>query len=466
MHVLKVLPGSLVAVGCLLFLVSPAVAQTALQLDFHQVPRGGENRFTPNLDVRHPQIGLVFVLQCYETGPFQQGEGKKNPDGTVVFSYTSGDMTCTTTFTPVGTERVQMDIAVDGPPGDLEKIPYIGPCMQHQRSEAFGRRGGLEDFASRSLLYTMRGPAFVPDTGRGKLTVVPPEHPNNNPPCTQWYVPYDRPHWGNIWGGVGASGDRPVAGLVAVTSRDGKWLSATACRYNNTIGQLYMDCIHIVPNPVKYFDPTTGKTRIRAMLYVMPNDPKKLFEAYLADFPPTPSLKLQAAADGSLLVAPGGQPDAPLSLGLSLADAKLGPWQSNYWLTFTRSGANERMWAYAHDDAVELCVSRVADPAAADARVVSALSGKGWTAVAAPAGVPATVLRSADGTLAAALFWERSQADKPGSAVTAAHDGDKDSVSVRGRLVMLKGDASQLSGLWSAAASDWNNSVPYRLPAR
>ena len=467
MHAGKCTSLFLVLLGSLLLPEGPVMAQATLQLDFHQEPRGGaEGRVTPKLEVRHPEFGLVCELQCYETGPFEVGKGKKNPDGSVVFSYKNGDMSCTTTCTPVGADRVRLDVVIDGPADQIKKIGFIGPCMQHQRSPTFSRQRNLEEFASRSFLYTMRGPLFVPQTARGKLTSIPPDHPNNNPPCTQWFVPYDHAHWGSIWGAVGASGDRPIAGLVAIASHDGKWLSAFAGRYSSNMGQLYMDCIHVTPEPPRHFDTVAGNIRIPLMIYVMPNDPKKLFEAYLADFPRKPNLSLQAGPDGTLEVLPAAQPGSPLSVKLETAEAKLGAWQSNYWLTFTRSGANERMWAYAHEDAVELCVSRVADPAAANALVMSALSGKGWTAVPAPAGVPATVLRSADGTLVAALFWERSQADKPGSAVPAAHDGDKDSVSVRGRLVVLKGDASQLSGLWSTAVYDWKNSVPYLMPAR
>ena len=458
-----------VIVGSLLLTGGPVMAQATLQLDFLQVPRGqAATAMTPNLIVSHPQVGVICHFQCYEAGPFQTGEAVKNPDGTVVFTYRTKDMTCTTTSTAVGADRVRMEIDVTGPADQRKQIPYVGPCMQLRQSEAFRRRGGLEEFASRCFLYTMAGPVFVPQTGRGKLTSIAADAPNNNPPCTQWYLPYDRAHLGNIWGGVGASGDRPVANLMATVSRDGKWLTAVACRYSNTIGQLYMDCIHVVPDATRYFDPAAEKTHISVVVYVMPNDPKKLFEAYLADFPQQNEVRV--AAGNALTVTPAAAAEAPLTLSVDVpgsVNPQLGAWQSDYWTVFSRTGTSARTWAYPHEDSVELVASLAADRFKADqAHPVATLTGKGWTVVNAPEGVPALVLRSPDGTLTAGLFWERSETGKPGSGVVAPHDGDPDSISVRGRLVVYKGDASGLSRRWSVAQGDWEKSVPYRLPAR
>src|SRR5690348_5210969 len=65
--------------------------------------------------VRHPQIGLICELHCYEGGPFQYGKGERRPDGSVVFVHKNRGMTATTTFTPQGEERVAMDLVVEGP---------------------------------------------------------------------------------------------------------------------------------------------------------------------------------------------------------------------------------------------------------------------------------------------------------------------------------------------------------------
>ena len=91
------LTAGLVTVWAVSFLLMQGVfgAEPAtLQLDLHQNPRGDkEAKLTPNLEIRHPQLGLICDLQCYETGPFQQGEAIKKADGTVVFTYQSGEMT-------------------------------------------------------------------------------------------------------------------------------------------------------------------------------------------------------------------------------------------------------------------------------------------------------------------------------------------------------------------------------------
>ena len=81
------------------------------------------------LTASHPEIGLVFELHCYETGPFQQGTGVVRDDGSVVFTYKTGGMSSTTTFTPRGGGRIAMDVVAGGPLEELGKVSYVGPCM-------------------------------------------------------------------------------------------------------------------------------------------------------------------------------------------------------------------------------------------------------------------------------------------------------------------------------------------------
>src|SRR5688500_16404363 len=90
--------------------------------------------------VRHPEIGLVCELHCYEGGPFVYGKYVKREDGSVVLVHTAGKMTGTTTFTPVGKDRVSMDVLIEGPNEELKQILYLGPCMQLWHSDAFKRR--------------------------------------------------------------------------------------------------------------------------------------------------------------------------------------------------------------------------------------------------------------------------------------------------------------------------------------
>src|SRR5438067_1069376 len=43
--------------------------------------------------VRHPEIGLVCELWCYEGRPFGYGKATRRQDGSVVLVHTSGKMT-------------------------------------------------------------------------------------------------------------------------------------------------------------------------------------------------------------------------------------------------------------------------------------------------------------------------------------------------------------------------------------
>lgn len=216
--------------------------------------------------VRHPEIGRVCELWCYESGPFQRGKGVRREDGSVVISHASGGMNSTTTFTSLPGGRVAMDVEVTGPLDKLQGITLMGPCMQYWHSDAFKRRGSLIEFASRCFIYTLRGPVPMLQTARGAQQGFAANAPENHPPCTQWYVPAGRAHPGNIWA-FGASGDRPLHELVGVASHDGKWLAAIGCEYNLSLGQGWHDCIHHVPWIPKYLDEAAGRVSHRSMIY-------------------------------------------------------------------------------------------------------------------------------------------------------------------------------------------------------
>ena len=338
--------------------------------------------------------------------------------------------------------------------------------LQFRKSAAFKRERRLEDFASRCLIWTMRGPTLVPDTARGKLTVVPPEHPNNNPPCTQWYVPWERPHWGNIWGGVGASGDRPVLGLVGVKSRDGKWLAGFGAAHNLTIGQLYMDCTHTTTDPQKCLDANASRIVMRSVVYMIPNDVPTLARMYLEDFPAEAAFDVQPSATG-LTLAPKGEAKTRLELTLgSEAAPEMTPWKPQGWGTLVRQGKSWRMWAHPHGNALELCVSWKADDVKpADARALAGLGGEGWQSLSTvPAESGIMAVRTAGGEFTAALFWERCVEGSAGRGIGVVPPGETGYLCARGRLVLLKGDPGDLSRLAVLARKDWENSVPYRMP--
>ena len=445
-----------------------AAGKPLIKLDFAKVPRDDQGlQKRPRLQVRHAKLGLVAELQCYETGPFQLGDAKKNADGSVVFSYTSGEMTCTTTFTALDDECVAKDVVITGPFKELQKFPYIGPCLQFRKSPAFTSRPDLVEFGKRCFIYTMRGPLGGHDMPRAILPNFKPDARQNNPPATQLYVPIDSTHHGSIWGHTAAPGMRPVCGIMAITSHDGKWFCALANRHNTTIGQLWMPCTHYVPDVKKYLDAGAERIVMRTMIYVMPNDPKKLMEAFRRDYPDAfgaATFDVIPAGDGTLRVKPKAAGVPELILKLDVAGAG-GKWEHKYWGTFVRGSASWRMWAHPYDDTLAVLVSFAADaPNAKTVRSNARLTGKGWKMVDAPRGVAATVLRSPDEKWTAAFFWERSDDGRPAAGVPEVAYAKTGLLGVRGKLLLYKGPVSALSRRLGGARYDWKNSRPYDMP--
>jgi hypothetical protein len=434
--------------------------------------------------VRHPEIGLVCELWCYEGGPFRYGTAVKRDDGSVAFVHKSGQMTATTTFIPKEVGRVAMNVLIAGPLEELKQVKFVGPCMQFWHSEAFKRRDTLVEFARRCFLYTLRGPVGMLDSARGLQSGFPPEAPENNPPCTQWYVPIGATHPGDIWA-FGASGDRPIHNIVAVTSQDDRWLAAVGCARARTLGQGWHDCIHHVADMQTYLEEYAGQIRHRSMIYVMPNDRRWLLQSYLKDFPvrigvdapdDTPfradshPTVVSAGRNGTLQVAPSGVPHAPrllAKLGLCSADGRsqIGrspAWKVSPWGGFVRSGDRWRMWAFPNGEVVEICVSvsRGAEPASVDVTLL----GDGWTTERPPEGIPALVRRSPDGAWIAAWIWEQSAADQLAQGILAPGSDGAESVTARGRLYLFQGDVEALRGRWITGKTEWEHAVPYRMP--
>ncbi len=442
-----------VAIACL------RIAQAApLQLDI------GDDGKQLKLNVRHPEIGLVCELWCYEGGPFRYGTALKRDDGRVVFVHTSGGMTATTTFTPKGPDRVLMDMVIQGPREELKKVNLVGPCMQFWHSEAFKRRESLVDFAERCFIYTLRGPVGMLDTARGPMKSYKADAPENNPPWTQWYVPVGFKHPGDIWA-FGASGDRPLYGVVGVSSKDDRWISGIGCEHAKNVGQGWHDCIHHVVQMQKYFDDGNSQIVHRSVIYVMPNDKGRLLESFRHDFPDQPAdrrIRVSAGKDGTLQVSPRSAGAAPLVVSLKFTGTseRLQNWEASRWGGLVRTGSHSRMWAHVDDDSVELYASLKS--AAGDPRVEAVLGGKGWTRERSPSGVPSVVRRSADGKQIAALMWETSETGKPATAQSSAGKGE--TLSVRGRLYLFEGDVEMLRARWTDATQDWQHSVPYRMP--
>ena len=436
---------------------------TPLKLDI------GDDGKQLKLLVHRREIGQVCELWCYEGGPFRYGKATRRDDGSVVFVHNSGRMRATTTFTPTGQDRVLMDIAIEGPIEELHRVSLMGPCMQFWHSETFRRQETLVEFASRCFLYTMRGPVGMMDTARGQMKGYKPDAPENNPPWTQWYVPFGRAHPGDIWA-FGASGDRPIHDLVGVASRDRKWLAAIGCRHTTTLGQGWHDCIHHVPDMQKYLDAGASRIVHRSVLYVMPNDKRKLLESFRQDFEAKPAgdgISVSVANHDRLAVSTRSPTATPFDLSLVVDNAgrrHRAVWKASSWGGHVSDCATARLWAYAHDGAVELWAS--APSSMPPARVEASLGGKGWRLIHAPKDVPAIVQQSPDGAWTAAIVWEQREASNPGTGVVAPGTLGSADVSVRGRLLIFKGSVAALPERWVETQQEWRHSIPYRMPSR
>jgi hypothetical protein len=419
----------------------------------------------------HPEIGSIFELWCYEGGPFRYGAGSKREDGSVVFVHISGKMTATTTFTPMVEGKISMDILVEGPLEELKKVNIMGPCMQFWHSDRFKRENTLVDFAERCFLYSIRGPVGMMDTGRGPMKDYTPDSPENNPPCTQWYVPIRRVHPGDIWA-FGASGDRPIYNLVGVGSRDGKWLAAIGCTEAGTLGQGWHDCIHHVPQMQSYLNEHTGIIRHGSMIYVMANDKNKLLESFRQDFPidqEDQKLRILAGKGGVLKIAPHAPSELGLDLSLNIVGAgrnrqtNVSPgWKASPWGGFVRGNEPWRMWALPNRDTLEIWISMAGETDLS--KIEATWSGKGWTPLSVSSDVPALVRQSPDGSWIAALAWEQSEAGQPSTGVVAAVNSQRGIRSARGRVFVFRGDVQSLRDRWLETKMDWAHSRPYYMP--
>ncbi len=458
------------AVLCLCFALSSQVilassAASPLQLDI------GDDGKQLKLRLHRLEIGQVCELWCYEGGPFRYGKATKRDDGSVVFVHTAGRMTATTVFTPTGQDRVFMDIVVEGPVEELKRVSLMGPCMQFWHSEAFRRQDTLVEFAARCFLYTIRGPVGMMDTARGQMKGYKSDAPENNPPWTQWYVPFGRAHPGDIWA-FGASGDRPIHDLVGVASRDRKWLAAIGCRHTTTLGQGWHDCIHHVPDIQKYWDAGGSRIVHRSVLYVMPNDKGRLLESFRRDFPEateTDQIQVSAGEGGTLRVRPRLPGARPLTLSIDI-DGSSGRqargrdvnWKAAPWGGFVRDGRKWRMWAYPNGGSLELWASLGVEETRTT--VDTELDGKDWTAERSPSGVPVLVRRASSDGAVAVLMWERSELGWPAKGILMPGASTATEVSVRGRLSLHKGSIDTVRARWTEADEDWKRSVPFRMP--
>jgi hypothetical protein len=73
--------------------------------------------------------------------------------------------------------------------------------------------------------------------------------------------------------------------IIGCTSRDGEYLAAFAWPEARSLGQVWHDCLHPRPSIAESYDPIAGKTVSRGRLYFLPNEERRLLDAFRRDFP-------------------------------------------------------------------------------------------------------------------------------------------------------------------------------------
>ena len=129
-----------------------------------------------------------------------------------------------------------------------------------------------QSFVDRSFIFTEHGRTWLRDTGRtvparylgGQVFPMPgvADVEANPRPIAQ---------------------TRPVNGLIGCVSADDRWILATASDRTHELFEGVYVCLHSDPH-VGGLQP--GEQRVvRAKIYFMPNDPKRLLARYRRDFP-------------------------------------------------------------------------------------------------------------------------------------------------------------------------------------
>jgi len=141
------------------------------------------------------------------------------------------------------------------------------------------------EFITRCFIFTEKGRTFLDRTRRHKLPKRLPRE--NNPPWVQPYrgVWQELPKEYNTQGwGHNISPDQYVTTVIAIVSRDGKYLAALANDSADGMIQAWHDCMHNNPKWLPAEAPPEQR-RWRLKIYVMENDPDALLQRVVRDFP-------------------------------------------------------------------------------------------------------------------------------------------------------------------------------------
>jgi hypothetical protein len=221
-----------------------------------------------------------------------------------------------------------------------------------------------------------------------------------------------------------------------------------------------------------YLTEPGNQLRHRSVLYVMPNDKRRLLESFRQDFPgseDSSQIHVSPGEGATLTVQSRSQnlPDLSVSMDLTVnAGQRMKdqgrPWEASSWGGFARRGSSWQMRAYPNGDVLDFWVTLAKPPGSA--RIQAILGGQGWQPARNPREIPALVRRSSDGTGIAAFIWERTETGSPASGVPPTPQGQEGVTSVRGRLLLFNGDIAQLREPWMKSKEEWEHSLPYRMP--
>jgi len=159
-------------------------------------------------------------------------------------------------------------------------------CWQLRRAKGFqSAPDPYPEFVKRCFIVTAQGVTFLDQTTRKRIPCRAADDPVNNPPWVQMYV--------GVWQPLPAVGptswsdyspDRYTATVIGAVSRDRKWLAAVANDSAPLMAQAWHDCLHNNPQWLPADAP--AKDRVwRLKIYVMENEPGKLLERVVKDFP-------------------------------------------------------------------------------------------------------------------------------------------------------------------------------------
>lgn len=171
-----------------------------------------------------------------------------------------------------------------GPLPDSPAVPNL--CWQLRNAAGFASRPEpYPEFVARCFIFTERGRTFLHETVRRPIPARSADDPRNNPPWVQLYGPIWEPpqrSGANAWADF--STDRFTCTIVGAVSRDRRFLAAIASGSAGALCQAWHDCMHII-SAWSQPEESGPRREWRLKIYVMENDPERLLQRAVQDFP-------------------------------------------------------------------------------------------------------------------------------------------------------------------------------------